>query len=99
MCLSHVFQYAPPGRSINTKGMMRLLPVCIRVSASYPSSMVPNPPGKSTMASEFRTKVSLRVKKYLKVISFLSCWMTGLALCSHGSRMFAPKLRSGPAPS
>ena len=30
------------------------------------------------MASEWRTKMSLRVKKYLKVMSFLSSWMTGI---------------------
>ena len=30
------------------------------------------------MASEWRTKVSLRVKKYLKVMSFLSFWNDGI---------------------
>ena len=51
------------------------------------------------MASECRMKISLRVKKYLKVTSFLSSRMTGLAACSQGRRMLAPKLISGPAPS
>src|ERR1017187_7321730 len=51
------------------------------------------------MASEWRMKVSLRVKNYLNVMSFLSSAMTGLALCSHGRRMLTPKLFSGPAPS
>ena len=99
MFLSQVFQYVPPGRSISTSGINRLLPVCIKVTASYPSSIVPNPPGKRAMASECRRKINLRVKKYLKVISFLSCWMIGLAACSQGRRMLAPKLFSGPAPS
>ena len=48
------------------------------------------------MASEWRMKISLRVKKYLKVTSFLSSAMMGLADCSHGRRMFTPKLFSGP---
>ncbi len=43
------------------------------------------------MASEWRMKMSLRVKKYLKVTSFLSSAMTGLAVCSHGRRMLTPK--------
>ena len=44
-------------------GIRRLLPVCMSVSASKPSSSVPKPPANRTIASEFRTKVSLRVKK------------------------------------
>ena len=44
-------------------------------------------------------KINLRVKKYLKVTSFLSSRMMGLALCSQGRRMLTPKLFSGPAPS
>ena len=99
MVRSQVLQYSAPGGSSMMSGMRRVLPVCISVSASKPSSSVPKPPAKSTMASEFRMKVSLRVKKYLKVMSFLSFEMTGLADCSQGSRMFAPKLFSSPAPS
>jgi len=38
-------------------------PVCMSVSSSKPSSMVPKPPGRSTNACDSFMKVSLRVKK------------------------------------
>jgi hypothetical protein len=41
----------------------------------------------------------LRVKKYFIETNFGSEEMKGLATCSKGSRMFMPKLWSGPAPS
>ena len=60
--------------------------------------MVPNPPGKRAIAWLERTNISLRVKKYLKLMSFLSLAMILLVACSKGSRMARPKLGSGPAP-
>ena len=69
------------------------------VSSSKPSSIVPNPPGNSTTALASFTRNSLRVKKYLKVMSLGSAAIHGLASCSNGSRMFSPKLCSPPAPS
>ena len=75
------------------------MPVWISVSVSKPSSCVPKPPGKSATALASITKNSLRVKKYLNVISLGSSTMTGLADCSKGSRMLTPKLFSAPAPT
>ena len=74
------------------------LPVWISVSASKPSSHVPKPPGKSAMACASLTKTSLRVKKYLKLMSLGSPAIHALASCSNGSRMFRPNERSRPAP-
>lgn len=51
------------------------------------------------MAWASLTRNSLRVKKYLKEISFGSSAIQGLASCSKGSRMLSPKDRSAPAPS
>ena len=73
--------------------------VCISVSDSNPSSCVPNPPGKRAIACDSMTKRSLRVKKYLKVISFGSSTMYSLAPCSNGRWIFTPKLFPVPAPS
>ncbi len=61
--------------------------------------MVPNPPGRSTKAWDSFMNISLRVKKYLKLMSFGSSAMTGLASASNGRTMLTPKLRSAPAPS
>ena len=41
---------------------------------------------------------SLRVKKYLNVMSFGSDAIQGFASCSNGRRMLSPKLCSRPAP-
>jgi hypothetical protein len=38
--------------------------VCISVSASNSSSIVPNPPGNTTKAVEYLTSITLRTKKY-----------------------------------
>ena len=43
-------------------------------------------------------KTTLRVKKYLKLMSLGSSWMVRLAFCSKGRRMLTPKLFSRPAP-
>src|SRR6516165_8759811 len=53
----------PRGRSNSTTGTMRVLPVCIRVSTSNASSIVPKPPGSSAKACASFTKLNLRVKK------------------------------------
>ena len=53
-----------PGSASSTTGAMGERPVCMRVSSSKPSSMVPNPPGSSAKARDSFMKVSLRVKKY-----------------------------------
>ena len=89
---------SPPGSSTITIGKMCDLPVWTSVSASNASSWVPNPPGKSTTASDSLMNISLRVKKYRMVMSFGSPWTTGLADCSNGRRMLSPKLLSRPAP-
>ena len=78
---------------------MAALPVWTRVSVSKASSQVPKPPGKYAMACASRTRKSLRVKKYLNVMSLGSSAIHALASCSNGSRMFSPKDRSRPAPS
>ena len=78
---------------------MSLLPVCISVSSSNASSSVPNPPGSSAKASDSFRNVTLRVKKYLKLMSFASPSMNRFGSDSIGSRIAAPKLRSAPAPS
>ena len=69
------------------------------MSTSKPSSIVPQPPGKSASAWLSFTKISLRVKKYLQAMSLGSSWMKVLGACSNGSSMLTPKLRSRPAPS
>ena len=81
------------------RGMMLVFPVCIRVKDSKASSMVPNPPGKRAMASECLTKLSLRVKKYLKVKSLVSPRMVSLGSCSKGSSMLRAKPCLRPAPA
>ena len=81
-----------------TIGIGTLLPVCTSVNTSNPSSIVPNPPGNSAIAWLECTNISLRVKKYLKLISLGSCSMNGLVFCSNGSRIASPKDGSGPAP-
>src|SRR3989304_1229630 len=80
-------------------GWRSLLPVCISVSSSNASSSVPKPPGKSANASDSLRNVTLRVKKYLKLISLGSPSMTTFGSTSIGKRIAAPKLRSAPAPS
>src|SRR3954447_5729556 len=83
---------------MKTIGIGSALPVCTSVSTSNPSSIVPNPPGNKAMAWPERTNMSLRVKKYLKLTSFLSFSMNGLVFCSKGRRMARPKDGSAPAP-
>ena len=50
MYRSHERQYVPPGCSHKTIGSGSHRPVCTSVSTSNPSSCVPKPPGKSTIA-------------------------------------------------
>jgi hypothetical protein len=78
--------------------MIGLLPVWISVRASKPSSCVPKPPGNSAIACDSFTKTTLRVKKYLKLMSLGSPAITSLAACSNGSRMLTPNDASRPAP-
>ena len=70
---------------------MAVLPVCMSVSSSKASSSVPKPPGSRTKASDSFMKVTLRVKKYLKLMSLASPAMKAFAPCSTGRRMPAPK--------
>jgi len=95
---AHFRQYGRGPISTMTTGMMVALPVCMSVSSSKASSMVPKPPGKRATPLASFTRKSLRVKKYLKVISLGSEAIQGLASCSKGSWMLSPKLRSAPAP-
>ena len=60
------------------------LPVCMRVRTSKASSMVPKPPGKRATASASFTRMSLRVKKYLKVTSLGSAVIQGFGLLLEG---------------
>ena len=60
---SKFLQKSPPAPSTHTIGMGVALPVCTSVSVSKASSIVPNPPGKSTTASAWLRNMSLRVKK------------------------------------
>ena len=75
-----------------------LLPVWTNVIFSKPSSKVPKPPGKSTVASDSLRKNNFLLKKYLKLIAFSSPIMYGLCFCSKGSFIFKLKLFSRPAP-
>src|SRR3990172_7740308 len=68
------------------------------VSSSNVSSRVPKPPGNRANASDSLRNVTLRVKKYLKLISLGSPSMTTLGSTSIGRGVAAPKLRSAPAP-
>src|SRR5499427_10309212 len=92
-------QYGLGPASTRTTGTSADLPVCIRVRSSNVSSIVPKPPGKSATPLASLTRKSLRVKKYLKVISLGSEAIHGFASCSNGRRMFSPKLFSPAAPS
>src|SRR5207237_4509299 len=93
----HMRQYGLEPASISTTGTSADLPVCIKVRSSKVSSIVPNPPGKSATPLASLTRKSLRVKKYLNVMSLGSEAIQGLASCSNGRRMFSPKLFSPPA--
>ena len=96
---SHSLQKSLPGSSSRTIGCRSLLPVCISVSSSNASSIVPKPPGNSAKPSDSLMNVTLRVKKYLKLMSLVLPWMKMFGSDSSGSRIEAPKLFSAPAPS
>src|ERR1041384_6898460 len=78
--VSNERQYVPPGASSITIGCKSLLPVWISGNSSKVSSSVPNPPGSNTNPSDSLMNISLRVKKYLKLMSLGSSSITGLGL-------------------
>ena len=46
-----------------TTGKSAIFPVCMRVSVSNNSSMVPYPPGSTTKPYEYFSSITLRMKK------------------------------------
>ena len=89
----------PPFLRPLPSGMGLRLPVCSSVSVSIASSSVPKPPGKSTTASACLRKATLRLKKYLYVMTRGLPTITAFGFCSKGNRMFSRKECSEPAPS
>lgn len=61
--------------------------------------MVPYPPGNMTYAHASFMNVSLRLKKYLKLMTLPSLTITPPPAGSKGSTMLTAKLFSAPAPS
>src|SRR5688500_12083066 len=94
----HAYQNDPPRLFTKTNGIDTPMSDCVSDRSSNHSSIYQNPTGHSPIAWLDRTNISLRVKKYLKLMSLGSLAMNVFVACSNGRRMARPKLGSAPAP-